>query len=102
MKATNVAKFFEVMSLACITYSVDELYGNTFRHHFGAFGIGDRVEREGLFLAAYVNKNSVSEETLLDNIHLFLDDAVIYKYDSPYQVKETDEKELMYIVQIKD
>ena len=31
-----------------------------------------------------------------------LDDAVVYKYDSPYQEKDVPEKELMYIIEIKN
>lgn len=29
-------------------------------------------------------------------------DAVVYKYDSPYQDKDVLEKELMYIIEIKN
>lgn len=85
-----------------IQYSCDELQGNTFRSHFGAVGLGDAQERNGLFLAAYIIDNSVSQDIFMDWVRMYLDDAVVYKYDSPYQEKDVPEKELMYIIEIKN
>lgn len=102
MKAIKVARFFEMMKNYMIQYSLDELNGNNFRNHFGAVGLGDTHERNGFFLAAYVIDNSLSQDCLMDGLREFLDDAVVYKYYSPYQEKDVPEKELMYIIEIKN
>lgn len=102
MKAIKVAVFFEMMKNMMIQYSCDELQGTTFRSHFGAVGLGDAQERNGFFLAAYITDNSVSQDSFIDGVRTYLDDAVVYKYDSPYQEKEVPEKELMYIIEIKN
>ena len=85
-----------------IQYSFDELQGTTFRSHFGAVGLGDTLERTGFFLAAYITDNSVSQDSFMEGVRTFLDDAVVYKYDSPYQDKDVLDKELMYIIEIKN
>lgn len=102
MKAIKVARFFEMMKNDMIQYSLDELKGNNFRYQFGAVGLGDTHERNGFFLAAYIIDNSLSQECFMDGVRAFLDDAVVYKYDSPYQEKDVLEKELMYIIEIKN
>ena len=81
-----------------IQYSFDELQGTTFRSHFSAVGLGDTQERNGFFLAVYITDNSVLQE----GVRTYLDDAVVYKYDSPYQEKDVLDKELMYIIEIKN
>lgn len=91
-----------MMKNMMIQYSFDELQGTTFRSHFGAVGLGDTQERYGFFLAAYITDNSVSQDIFMDWVRMYLDDAVVYKYDSPYQEKDVPEKELMYIIEIKD
>ena len=102
MKAIKVVLFFEMMKNMMIQYSCDELQGTTFRSHFGAVGLGDAQERNGFFLAAYITDNSVSQDIFMDWVRMYLDDAVVYKYDSPYQEKDVPEKELMYIIEIKN
>lgn len=102
MKAIKVAVFFEMMKRLMIQYSFDELQGTTFRSHFGAVGFGDTQERNGFFLAAYITDNSVLQDGFMEGVRTFLDDAVVYKYDSPYQEKGVLEKELMYIIEIKN
>lgn len=102
MKAIKVALFFEMMKNMMIQYSCDELHGITFRSHFGAVGLGDAQERNGFFLAAYITDNSVSQDIFMDWVRMYLDDAVVYKYDSPYQEKDVLDKELMYIIEIKN
>lgn len=102
MKAIKVAEFFEMMKNMMIQYSFDELQGTTFRSHFGAVGLGDTQERYGFFLAVYITDKSVSQDSFMDGVRIYLDDAVVYKYDSPYQEKDVPEKELMYIIEIKD
>lgn len=102
MKAIKVARFFEMMKNDMIQYSLDELNGNTFRNQFGAVGLGDTHERNGFFLAAYVIDNSLAQDCLMDGLREFLDDAVVYKYYSPYQENDVPEKELMYIIEIKN
>lgn len=102
MKAIKVAVFFEWMKNFMVSYSVDELQGTTFRSHFGAKGIGDTQERNGFFLAAYITDNSVEQDVFMEGVRTHLDDAVVYKYDSPYQEKDVPEKELMYIIEIKN
>lgn len=102
MKAIKVALFFEMMKNMMIQYSFDELQGITFRSHFGAVGLGDAQERNGFFLAAYITDNSVSQDIFMDWVRMYLDDAVVYKYDSPYQEKDVLDKELMYIIEIKN
>ena len=102
MKAIKVAIFFEMMGRLMIQYSFDELQGTTFRSHFGADGLGDIQERNGFFLAAYITDNSVSQDSFIEGVRTYLDDAVVYKYDSPYQKKDVPEKELMYIIEIKN
>lgn len=102
MKAIKVAVFFEMMKNMMIQYSFDELKGTTFRSHFGAVGLGDAQERNGFFLAAYITDNSVLQDIFMDWVRTYLDDAVVYKYDSPYQEKDVPEKELMYIIEIKN
>lgn len=84
-----------------VSFSVDELQNTTFRSHFGAVGLGDTQERNGFFLAAYITDNSVLQDGFMEGVRTFLDDAVVYKYDSPYQEKDVLEKELMYIIEIK-
>ena len=78
------------------------MQGTTFRSHFGAVGLGDAQERNGFFLAVYITDNSVSQDIFMDWVRMYLDDAVVYKYDSPYQEKDVPEKELMYIIEIKN
>lgn len=102
MKAIKVALFFEMMKNMMIQYSCDELQGSTFRSYFGAVGLGDAQERNGFFLAAYITDNSVSQDIFMDWVRMYLDDAVVYKYDSPYQEKDVLDKELMYIIEIKN
>lgn len=85
-----------------IQYSCDELQSTTFRSHFGAVGLGDAQERNGFFLAAYITDNSVSQDIFMDWVRMYLDDAVVYKYNSPYQEKDVLDKELMYIIEIKN
>ncbi len=102
MKAIKVAVFFEMMKRLMIQYSFDELQGTTFRSHFGAVGFGDTQERNGFFLAVYITDNSVLQDGFMEGVRTFLDDAVVYKYDSPYQEKDVLEKELMYIIEIKN
>lgn len=102
MKAIKVAVFFEMMKNMMIQYSFDELQGTTFRRHFGAVGLGDTQERNGFFLAAYIADNSAAQDIFMDEVRYNLDDAVVYKYDSPYQEKDVPEKELMYIIEIKN
>lgn len=102
MKAIKVALFFEMMKNMMIQYSCDELQGTTFRSYFGAVGLGDTQERNGFFLAAYITDNSVSHDIFMDWVRMYLDDAVVYKYDSPYQEKDVLDKELMYIIEIKN
>ena len=102
MKAIKVALFFEMMKNMMIQYSCDELQGTTFRSYFGAVGLGDAQERNGFFLAAYITDNSVSQDIFMDWVRMYLDDAVVYKYDSPYQEKDVLDKELMYIFEIKN
>lgn len=102
MKAIKVALFFEMMKNMMIQYSCDELQGTTFRSYFGAVGLGDAQEWNGFFLAAYITDNSVSQDIFMDWVRMYLDDAVVYKYDSPYQEKGVLEKELMYIIEIKN
>lgn len=102
MKAIKVVLFFEMMKNMMIQYSCDELQGITFRSHFGAVGLGDAQERNGFFLAAYITDNSVSQDIFMDWVRMYLDDAVVYKYDSPYQEKDVLDKELMYIIEIKN
>lgn len=102
MKAIKVALFFEMMKNMMIQYSCDELQGITFRSHFGAVGLGDAQERNGFFLAAYITDNSVSQDIFMDWVRMYLDDAVVYKYDSSYQEKDVLDKELMYIIEIKN
>ena len=63
---------------------------------------GDTQERNGFFLAAYIIDNSVLQDGFMEGVRTFLDDAVVYKYDSPYQEKDVLEKELMYIIEIKN
>lgn len=102
MKAIKVAVFFEMMKNIMIQYSFDELQGTTFRSHFGAVGLGDAQERNGFFLAAYITDNSVIQDGFMEGVRTYLDDAVVYKYDSPYQDKDVLDKELMYIIEIKN
>lgn len=102
MKAIKVALFFEMMKNMMIQYSCDKLQGTTFRSYFGAVGLGDAQERNGFFLAAYITDNSVSQDIFMDWVRMYLDDAVVYKYDSPYQEKDVLDKELMYIIEIKN
>lgn len=102
MKAIKVALFFEMMKNMMIQYSCDELQGTTFQKSFGAVGLGDAQERNGFFLAAYITDNSVSQDIFMDWVRMYLDDAVVYKYDSPYQEKDVLDKELMYIIEIKN
>lgn len=102
MKAIKVAVFFEMMKRLMIQYSFDELQGTTFRSHFSAVGPGDAQERNGFFLAAYITDNSVLQDGFMKGVRTYLDDAVVYKYDSPYQDKDVLEKELMYIIEIKN
>lgn len=102
MKAIKVALFFEMMKNMMIQYLCDELQGTTFRSHFGAVGLGDAQERNGFFLAAYITDNSVSQDIFMDWVRMYLDDAVVYKYNSPYQEKDVLDKELMYIIEIKN
>ena len=102
MKAIKVAILFEMMKRLMIQYSFDELQGTTFRSHFGAVGLGDTQERNGFFLAAYITDNSVIQNDFKKGIRTYNDDAVVYKYDSPYQDKDVLEKELMYIIEIKN
>lgn len=78
------------------------MQGTTFRSHFGAVGLGDAQERNGFFLAAYITDNSVSQDIFMDWVRMYLDDAVVYKYDSPSQEKDVLDKELMYIIEIKN
>lgn len=102
MKAIKVAVFFDMMKNLMIHYSFDELQGVTFRSHFAAVGLGDTQERNGFFLAVYITDNSVIQDGFMKGVRTFLDDAVVYKYDSPYQEKDVLEKELMYIIEIKN
>lgn len=102
MKAIKVAVFFEMMKRLMIQYSFDELQGTTFRSHFSAVGLGDTQERNGFFLAVYITDNSVLQDDFMKGVRTYLDDAVVYKYDSPYQDKDVLEKELMYIIEIKN
>lgn len=102
MKAIKVAEFFEMMKNMIIPYSCDELHSTTFRSHFGAVGLGDTQERKGFFLAAYITDNSLSQDSFMEGVRTYLDDAVVYKYDSPYQQNDVPEKELMYIIEIKN
>ena len=99
MKAIKVALFFEMMKNMMIQYSCDELQGTTFRSYFGAVGLGDAQERNGFFLAAYITDNSVSQDIFMDWVRMYLDDAVVYKYDSPYQEKDVLDKELMFLIE---
>lgn len=66
------------------------------------FDLGDTQERNGFFLAAYITDNSVIQDGFMKGVRTYLDDAVVYKYDSPYQEKDVLEKELMYIIEIKN
>lgn len=102
MKAIKVAVFFEMMKRLMIQYSFDELQGTTFRSHFGAVGFNDTLERNGFFLAAYITDNSVLQDCFMEGVRTYLDDSVVYKYDSPYQEKDVPDKELMYIIEIKN
>ena len=102
MKAIKVAVFFEMMKRLMIQYSFDELQGTTFRSHFSAVGLGDTQERNGFLLAVYITDNSVLQDGFMKGVRTYLDDAVVYKYDSPYQDKDVLEKELMYIIEIKN
>lgn len=102
MKAIKVAIFFEMMKNMMIQYSFDELQGTTFRSHFGAVGLGDTQDRNGFFLAAYITDNSVIQDCFMEGVRTYLDDAVVYKYDSPYKDKDVLDKELMYIIEIKN
>lgn len=102
MKAIKVAVFFDWMKNVMVSFSVDELQNTTFRSHFGAVGLGDTQERNGFFLAAYITDNSVLQDGFMEGVRTYLDDAVVYKYDSPYQEKDVLEKELMYIIKIKN
>lgn len=102
MKAIKVAVFFDWMKNVMVSFSVDELQNTTFRSHFGAVGLGDTQERNGFFLAAYITDNSVLQDGFMEGVRTYLDDAVVYKYDSPYQDKDVLEKELMYIIEIKN
>ena len=56
----------------------------------------------GFFLAVYITDNSVLQDGFMKGVRTYLDDAVVYKYDSPYQDKDVLEKELMYIIEIKN
>ena len=91
-----------MMKRLMIQYSFDELQGTTFRSHFGAVGLGDAQERNGFFLAVYITDNSVLKDGFMKGVRTYLDDAVVYKYDSPYQEKDVLDKELMYIIEIKN
>lgn len=102
MKAIKVAVFFDWMKNVMVSFSVDELQGTTFRRRFGAVGLGDAQERNGFFLAAYITDNSVIQDSFMEGVRTYLDDAVVYKYDSPYQEKDVPDKELMYIIEIKN
>lgn len=102
MKAIKVAVFFDWMKNVMVSFSVDELQGTTFRSHFSAVGLGDAQERNGFFLAAYITDNSVLQDGFMKGVRTYLDDAVVYKYDSPYQDKDVLDKELMYIIEIKN
>lgn len=102
MKAIKVAILFEMMKRLMIQYSFDELQCTTFRSHFGAVGLGDTQERNGFFLVAYITDNSVIQDGFMKGVRTYLDDAVVYKYDSPYQDKDVLDKELMYIIEIKN
>lgn len=102
MKAIKVAVFFDWMKNVMVSFSVDELQGTTFRSHFDAVGLGDTQERNGFFLAVYITDNSVLQDSFMEGVRTYLDDAVVYKYDSPYQEKDVPEKELMYIIEIKN
>lgn len=102
MKATSVAKFFDEMRRYEIPYSIVEIEGSTFRIQFGAHGAGDDLDRTGTFLEAYVIEDSVCEEVLAEDIFFYLDDAFIHKYDSPYQAQDSPDKEVMYIIEIKN
>lgn len=102
MKAIKVAVFFDWMKNVMVSFSVDELQNTTFRSHFGAVGLGDTQERNGFFLAAYITDNSVLQDGFMEGVRTYLDDAVVYKYDSPYQEKDVLDKELMYIIEIKN
>ncbi len=101
MNAIKVALFFDLMNRSMIPYTFDELVDNSFRQHFGAKGFGDYLDRKGYFLAVYVTSNSVAEDDFFDGVKFYLDNPVVYKYDSPYQDKEVPEKELMYILEIE-
>lgn len=102
MKAIKVAVFFDWMKNVMVSFSVDELQNTTFRSHYGAVGLGDAQERNGFFLTAYITDNSVLQDSFMEGVRTYLDDAVVYKYDSPYQEKDVPEKELMYIIEIKN
>ena len=102
MKAIKVAVFFDWMKNVMVSFYVDELQNTTFRSHYGAVGLGDAQERNGFFLTAYITNNSVLQDSFMEGVRTYLDDAVVYKYDSPYQEKDVPEKELMYIIEIKN
>lgn len=102
MKAIKVAVFFDWMNNVMVSFSVDELQNTTFRSHYGAVGLGDAQERNGFFLTAYITDNSVLQDSFMERVRTYLDEAVVYKYDSPYQEKDVPEKELMYIIEIKN
>lgn len=76
--------------------------GHYFQKSFWCSWVRDAQERNGFFLAAYITDNSVSQDIFMDWVRMYLDDAVVYKYDSPYQEKDVPEKELMYIIEIKN
>lgn len=101
MNAIKVALFFDLMNRSKVPYTLDLLQGTSFRKQFGAKGFGDYLDRTGFYFAAYVPDNSVAQDDFLLGVKTYLDDAVVYKYDSPYQDKEVPEKELMYIIKIE-
>lgn len=100
MKATDLALFFDNMRRQDITFDVNKLNGTTFKDFFGADG--DRtanVEREGVFLTVYVEKDSMCEDFFKESMEEYLKHCVAWLYNSPYN---KGNNELMYIIEIED
>lgn len=101
MEATKIARFFDIMHLNNICFSVDSV-GSSLRHHFGAKGNGAEEDRDGVFLAVYVAKNSCDEDCFFDCAKNYLGEPKIYAYKSPYGSLGEDTEEMMYIIEVTD
>lgn len=99
MKVTSLALFFDELRRQDITFDVNNLQGSTFKDFFGAYGDTTAdVERNGVFLAVYVQKNSLCEDLFNKYKEEYLQHCTEWLYKSPYE----NEDELMYIIEIID